>query len=56
MPTNNSNPGNFANRPKDELKKISRRGGMAGSENKGFASRKYDEGKQVSRILCILAT
>ncbi len=55
MPTNNSNPGNFANRPKEEVKAIASKGGKAGSEHKGFASQKYDDQKHVSHILCILA-
>ena len=48
MPTNNSNPGNFANRPKEEVRAIASKGGRSGTENKGFASEKYDDEKQVS--------
>ncbi|ERF70855.1 Conidiation-specific protein 10 [Endocarpon pusillum Z07020] len=45
MPTNSSNPGNFANRSKEEVKAIASKGGKAGSEHKGFASQKYDDQK-----------
>ena len=31
----NSNPGNFANRPKEEVQNIASKGGKTGSENSG---------------------
>lgn len=34
----NSNPGNFANRPKEEVQNIASKGGQTGTENSGFAS------------------
>lgn len=33
-----SNPGNFANRPKEEVQEIASKGGKTGTENSGFAS------------------
>jgi Stress-induced bacterial acidophilic repeat motif len=48
MPTNNPNPGNFANRPKEEVKAIASKGGKSGTDHKGFASEKYDDDKHVS--------
>jgi len=47
--TSNSNPGNFANRPKEEVQEIASKGGQA-SHSGGFAS--MDPDKQV----CILTT
>ncbi len=41
----NTNPGNFANRPKEEVSSIAQKGGEA-SHNGGFAS--MDPDKQVS--------
>jgi general stress protein YciG len=41
----NDNPGNFANRPKEEVQKIASKGGQA-SHSGGFAS--MDADKQVS--------
>jgi Stress-induced bacterial acidophilic repeat motif len=49
MPTNNPNPGNFANRPKEEVKAIASKGGKSGTENKGFASQNYDNEKHVRK-------
>ena len=43
----NTNPGNFANRPKEEVQEIASKGGQA-SHNSGFAS--MDPDKQVSHI------
>jgi hypothetical protein len=40
----NTNPGNFANRPKEEVSEIASKGGQA-SHNSGFAS--MDPDKQV---------
>lgn len=34
----NSNPGNFANRSKEEVQNIASKGGQTGTENSGFAS------------------
>lgn len=34
----NSNPGNFSNRPKEEVQNIASKGGQTGTENSGFAS------------------
>ena len=36
--TDNTNPGNFANRSKEEVQNIASKGGQTGTENKGFAS------------------
>jgi len=43
--TDNTNPGNFANRPKEEVQNIASKGGQSGTENSGFAS--MDSDKQV---------
>lgn len=43
--TGNTNPGNFANRPKEEVQEIASKGGQS-SHNSGFAS--MDPDKQVS--------
>jgi hypothetical protein len=43
----NDNPGNFANRPKEEVQEIASKGGQA-SHNSGFAS--MDPDKQVCQI------
>lgn len=52
--TNNPNPGNFANRPKEEVRAIARKGGQA-SHSGGFAS--MDAEKQVKkRVICGSAT
>jgi general stress protein YciG len=42
--TDNTNPGNFANRPKEEVQEIARKGGQS-SHSGGFAS--MDPDKQV---------
>jgi hypothetical protein len=47
----NSNPGNFANRPKEEVQEIAKKGGQA-SHSGGFAS--MDPDKQVSSIFHLL--
>lgn len=44
----NPNPGNFANRPHDEVEDIARKGGQS-SHQGGFAS--MDEDKQVCTLL-----
>jgi general stress protein YciG len=44
----NDNPGNFANRPKEEVQEIASKGGQA-SHNSGFAS--MDPDKQVCQYL-----
>ena len=36
--TDNTNPGNFANRPKKEVQAAASKGGQSGTENSGFAS------------------
>ena len=46
--TDNTNPGNFANRPKEEVKEIASKGGQS-SHNSGFAS--VDPDKQVRNII-----
>lgn len=43
--TSNPNPGNFANRPHDEVEDIAQKGGHASQGRGGFAS--MDEDKQV---------
>ena len=43
--TGNTNPGNFANRPKEEVSEIAKKGGQASHEG-GFAS--MDPEKQVT--------
>jgi len=45
--TDNTNPGNFANRPKEEVQNIAKKGGEA-SHSGGFAS--MDPDKQVCQI------
>lgn len=35
---NNQNPGNFANRSKEEVQNIASKGGQTGTENSGFVS------------------
>lgn len=37
--TDNQNPGNFANRPKEEVQNIASKGGQTNTENSGFVSR-----------------
>ncbi|KAJ9428026.1 conidiation-specific 10 [Fusarium oxysporum] len=44
--TDNTNPGNFANRPKEEVQEIASKGGKS-SHSGGFAS--MDADKQVTR-------
>lgn len=41
--TDNKNPGNFANRPKEEVQNIASKGGQTGTENAGFASMPKDQ-------------
>ena len=48
----NSNPGNFANRPKEEVQNIASQGGQTGTENSGFASMPKEQ--VVSCSLCLL--
>lgn len=36
--TDNQNPGNFANRPKEEVQNIASKGGQTNTENSGFVS------------------
>lgn len=50
--TDNQNPGNFANRPKDEVREIASKGGQS-SHNSGFAS--MDPDKQVSTVALVFA-
>ena len=45
--TGNTNPGNFANRPKEEVSAIAKKGGEASHEG-GFAS--MDPEKQVNSL------
>jgi general stress protein YciG len=49
----NSNPGNFANRPKEEVQAAARKGGEA-SHSGGFAS--MDADKQVYFFAVLLAS
>jgi hypothetical protein len=37
--TDNQNPGNFANRSKEEVQNIASKGGQTNTENSGFVSR-----------------
>jgi len=41
--TGNPNPGNFANRPREEIQDIASKGGKTGTENAGFASMPKDK-------------
>ena len=41
--TDNTNPGNFANRSKEEVSNIASKGGKTGTENSGFASMAKDK-------------
>lgn len=53
--SDNANPGNFANRSKEEVSSIAQKGGQSSHEG-GFASMKPD--KQVREgtpILCLMA-
>ncbi|KAI1360319.1 conidiation-specific protein 10 [Xylaria arbuscula] len=43
----NQNPGNFANRPKDEVREIASKGGQA-SHNSGFASMDPDKQREIA--------
>jgi len=49
--TDNTNPGNFVNRPKEEVQEIASKGGQSGTQNSGFAS--MDPDKQVRRS-CVI--
>lgn len=51
--TDNPNPGNFANRPHEEVENIARKGGQS-SHQSGFAS--MDAAKQVSKSVPICHT
>lgn len=47
------NPGNFANRPKDELREIGKKGGQKGGRATGVGGfHNMDPGKQVSVEAC----
>lgn len=49
------NPGNFANRPKDELREIGKKGGQKGGRATGVGGfHNMDPGKQVSVEACSL--
>jgi len=43
----NTNPGNFANRPKEEVQEIASKGGQA-SHNSGFASMDPDQQRDIA--------
>ncbi|KAH6604381.1 conidiation-specific 10 [Trichoderma cornu-damae] len=43
----NTNPGNFANRPKDEVEQIASKGGQA-SHSGGFASMDPDKQREIA--------
>ncbi|EKG14215.1 hypothetical protein MPH_08590 [Macrophomina phaseolina MS6] len=45
--TDNQNPGNFANRPKDEVREIASKGGQS-SHNSGFASMDPDKQHEIA--------
>ncbi|EAW08782.1 general stress protein [Aspergillus clavatus NRRL 1] len=47
MPTNNQNPGNFANRPHEEVENIARKGGQS-SHQGGFASMDPQKQKEIA--------
>jgi general stress protein YciG len=44
---NNDNPGNFANRPKEEVQDIASKGGQS-SHNSGFASMDADKQRDIA--------
>ncbi|KAF1348017.1 hypothetical protein BDV97DRAFT_400206 [Delphinella strobiligena] len=48
--TDNTNPGNFANRPKDEVKDIASKGGKAAHDGRqsGFASMDSDKQQEIA--------
>ncbi|KAK5121459.1 conidiation-specific expression protein [Meristemomyces frigidus] len=46
----NSNPGNFANRPKEEVQAIASKGGKTGTENSGFASMDKDKVSEIASM------
>ncbi|KAK7749532.1 conidiation-specific expression protein [Cytospora paraplurivora] len=52
MSSHNTNPGNFANRPKDEVREIASKGGhtsgTGNNENKGFASIDPDKQHEIA--------
>ncbi|CAM1507496.1 Fc.00g071370.m01.CDS01 [Cosmosporella sp. VM-42] len=45
--TDNTNPGNFANRPKEEVQEIASKGGQA-SHSGGFASMDPDKQREIA--------
>ncbi|KAK4110291.1 hypothetical protein N656DRAFT_680086, partial [Canariomyces notabilis] len=45
--TQNTNPGNFANRPKEEVREIASKGGQA-SHSGGFASMDPDKQREIA--------
>ncbi|KAI1184745.1 hypothetical protein F5B17DRAFT_68397 [Nemania serpens] len=47
--TGNDNPGNFANRPKDEVREIAAKGGHA-SHSGGFASMDPDKQREIASM------
>ncbi|KAK4099211.1 putative conidiation-specific protein [Parathielavia hyrcaniae] len=47
--TDNTNPGNFANRPKDEVRGIASKGGQA-SHSGGFASMDPDKQREIASM------
>lgn len=51
--TDNTNPGNFANRPREEVQNIAKKGGQS-SHSGGFAS--MDPSKQVCCPSCLADT
>jgi general stress protein YciG len=46
--TDNTNPGNFANRPKEEVREIASKGGQSGTENSGFASMPKEQVQEIA--------
>ena len=52
--TDNTNPGNFANRPKEEVQNIASKGGQTGTENSGFASMPKEQVVSLPLLLPLL--
>ncbi|KAM0702120.1 hypothetical protein Q7P35_011030 [Cladosporium inversicolor] len=46
--TDNQNPGNFANRPKEEVQNVASKGGQTNTENSGFASMDNEQVQDVA--------
>ncbi|KAG8530982.1 uncharacterized protein KY384_004339 [Bacidia gigantensis] len=48
--TDNTNPGNFANRTAEDVKNVASKGGQTGTENSGFASMDSDKQKDIASM------